>query len=206
MTDRMCAKCSTELVPGSFYDGRKNMCKECHKDEMRLRRRVDDDSPEDDDTPTCKTRACTKCSAELLPDNFYQSWKTVCKQCFCSNVKDRKRTHEELPEDGPDFEVVETFIPQKKDHLYVMQNSRISDDKKVGRSHDPEHRAKELQKSQNFKMQILKVYHCQGHLESTVHKRLKLRQTNEGDGVEWFRIDMQTLDMIIAGVIAESQL
>jgi len=190
MTDRMCAKCSTELVPGSFYDGRKNMCKECHKDEMRLRRRVDDDSPEDDDTPTCKTRACTKCSAELLPDNFYQSWKTVCKQCL-------------LPEDGPDFEVVETFIPQKKDHLYVMQYSRISDDKKVGRSHDPEHRAKE---SQSFKMQILKVHHCQGHLEPTVHKRLKLRQTNEGDGVEWFRIDMQTLDMIIAGVIAESQL
>ena len=36
--NRTCAKCSTELVPGSFYDGRKNVCKECHKDEMRLRR------------------------------------------------------------------------------------------------------------------------------------------------------------------------
>ena len=151
--NRTCAKCSTELVPGSFYDGRKNMCKECHKDEMRLRKRAIED-----------------------------------------------------PDDGPDFEVVETFIPQKKDHLYVMQNSRISDEKKVGRSHDPEQRAKELGKSQNFKMQILKVFHCQGHLEATVHKRLKARKVTEGDGVEWFRIDMQTLDMIITGVIAESQL
>ena len=204
--DRMCAKCSTELVPGSFYDGRKNLCKECHKDEMRLRRRVDDDSPEDDDTPMCKNRACTKCSAELLPDNFYPSWKTVCKQCFSSNVKDRKRAHEELPEDGPDFEVVETFIPQKKDHLYAMQNSRLFGEIKVGRSHDPEHRAKDLGKSQNFKMQILKVFHFVGHLESTVHKRLKQRHSTEGDGIEWFRIDMQTLDMIITGVIAESQL
>ena len=144
---------NAELVPGSFYDGRKHVRKECHKDEMRLRKRAIED-----------------------------------------------------PDDGPDFEVVETFIPQKQDHLYVIQNSRISDEKKVGRSHDPEQRAKELGKSRNFKMQILKVFHCQGHLEATVHKRLKARKVTEGDGVEWFRIDMQTLDMIIAGVIAESQL
>ena len=151
--NRTCAKCSAELVPGSFYDGRKNMCKECHKDEMRLRKRA-------------------------LGD----------------------------PDDGPDFEVVETFIPEKKDHLYAMQNSRLFGEIKVGRSHDPEHRAKDLGKSQNFKMQILKVFHCQGHLESTVHKRLKVRRATEGDGVEWFRIDMQTLDLIITGIVAEGQL
>jgi hypothetical protein len=87
-----------------------------------------------------------------------------------------------------------------------MQNSRIPDEKKVGKSHDPEQRAKDLGKSHNFAMQILKVYNGCGHLEATVHKRLKARKVAEGLGEEWFKIDLQTLDMIVQGVIAESQI
>jgi hypothetical protein len=88
-----------------------------------------------------------------------------------------------------------------------MRNSRFGDGEiKVGKSHDPTQRAKELGKSQNFRMEILKTYHCQGHLEAIVHKRLKARQVTLGDGREWFRIDFETLDTIVQGVIAESQL
>ena len=87
-----------------------------------------------------------------------------------------------------------------------MQNSRIPDEKKVGRSHDVDMRAKQLGQSQNFRMQILKVYSGQGYLESTVQKRLMARKVTEGDGQEWFQIDLQTLDMIIGGAIAESHL
>ena len=141
------------------------MCKECHKEEMRLRRRFDEDTSESDE---CK-----------------------------------KRKRDETRES---FEVVETFLPEKKDDLYVMQNPRIPDEKKIGKSHDPEARAKELSRSQNFRLQVLKVYHNQGYLEATVHKRLKIRKVTEGDGQEWFKIDLQTLDLIIQGVIAESQL
>ena len=87
-----------------------------------------------------------------------------------------------------------------------MQNSRIPDEKKVGRSHDVSQRAKQLGKCQNFQMQVLKVYSGQGYLESTIHQRIKARKVTEGDGVEWFQIDLQTLDMIVQGAIAESQL
>ena len=87
-----------------------------------------------------------------------------------------------------------------------MQNSRILDEKKVGRSQDVDIRAKQLGQSQNFRMQILKVYSGQGYLESTIHKRLKARKVTEGDGQEWFQVDLQTLDMIVQGAIAESQL
>jgi hypothetical protein len=105
----------------------------------------------------------------------------------------------------PPFEITD-FVPQKKDDLYIMSNPRIPDEKKVGRSQDPTQRAKELQRSQNFRMVIHKTYHGQGHLEATVHKRLKARKVTEGDGQEWFKVDLETLDMIIVGVIAESQL
>jgi hypothetical protein len=107
-------------------------------------------------------------------------------------------------EEEPQYEITETFSPDKKDDLYVMANSRIPDEKKVGRSHNPEQRARELGKSQNFRLQILKVYPGCGHLESTVHRRLRTRKVAEGEGQEWFRCDLDTIDMIVQGCIAES--
>ncbi len=109
-------------------------------------------------------------------------------------------------DDEPPFEITEVFVPQKKDHLYIFQNSRIPDEKKLGRSHDPEARAKQLSQCQNFRIQILKTYHGQGYLESTIHKRLKPRKVTEGEGVEWFKVDLETLDLIVQGCVAESQL
>jgi hypothetical protein len=55
-------------------------------------------------------------------------------------------------------------------------------------------------------MEILKTYPCQGFLEATVHKRLHARRVSEGDGQEWFQVDVDTADMIVQGAIAESQL
>ena len=87
-----------------------------------------------------------------------------------------------------------------------MANSRIPDEIKVGRSIDPPQRARDLHKSHNFRMQILKTYPCQGFLESTVHKRLSARRVTEGEGQEWFQVDVATIDMIVQGAMAESQL
>ena len=166
-------------------------------------------------------RHCNRCSAPLTPDNYYDSHKTRCKDCFKKDITDRKRKRGEpdSADSEEPFEITETLLPKselpleaeaplppKKDDLYVMQNSRIPDEKKVGRSQDVDIRAKQLGQSQNFRMQILKVYSGQGYLESTVHKRLKARKVTEGDGQEWFQVDLQTLDMIIGGAIAESQL
>ena len=100
----------------------------------------------------------------------------------------------------------ETFASGTNDTLYVLQNPRIPHEKKVGKSRDPYQRANELSKCQNFKLEILKIYPGQGHLEAIVHKRLSPRKVTEGDGNEWFHIDMQPLDLIITAAIAESQM
>ena len=159
------------------------------------------------DDPVC--RVC----AEPLTDPYPNQGK-ICRGCYlhvCNERMKRKRggeaggeAEDELLE--PPFEITEVFVPQKKDDLYVMSNPRIPDEKKVGRSQDPTQRAKELQRSQNFRMVIHKTYHGQGHLEATVHRRLKARKVTEGDGQEWFKVDLETLDLIIVGAIAESQL
>ena len=155
-------------------------------------------------------RVCRVCAEPLTADTIYAGQGNVCRKCFITSTaesqKKRKREVETEQEEAP-YEVAETFIPERKDHLYLMRNSRFGDGEiKVGKSHDPNQRSKELSKSQNFRMDILKVYHCQGHLETTVHRRLKARQVTLGDGKEWYRIDFETLDLIVQGVIAESQL
>ena len=157
---------------------------------------------------------CRVCSTSLTADNTYQGKGRICRMCHnqaCIERGKRRKLDadadaEEASSDEPTFEITETFIPKTKDHLYVMQNNRIPNELKVGRSHDPNQRSKELGRSHNFRMDVLRVYHACGNLEATVHKRLKARQVSEGDGQEWFQIDLQTLDLIIQGVIAESQL
>ena len=50
------------------------------------------------------------------------------------------------------------------------------------------------------------IFKGKGHLESICHQRLKARKFTEGRGNEWFDLDLQTIETIIKGVIAESQL
>ena len=197
-----CKKCGATLPEdlGPTYV-KWSICRECYNETYRK--------------PNMDDHVCRVCSEPLTEETVYFGQGYICKKCYLHVNGERKKRKREADAEAeaeaeqppePPFEIVETFTPQKKDDLYVMQNSRIPDEKKVGKSIDPEQRAKELGKSHNFKMQILKVYHGQGHLEATVHKRLKARNVTEGDGREWFRVDMATLDMIIQGCIGESQL
>ena len=167
---------------------------------------------------------CRVCLEALLPETVCLGQGYICKECYRASHKrpgrplgsrdrvkrrlcQKTKVEEPVSEmEEPQYEVTETFVPKKKDDLYVMQNSRIPDEKKVGRSHDPEQRARELGRSQNFRLQILKIYPGCGHLEATVHRRLKARKVTEGQGEEWFRIDLATIDMIVQGCIAESQI
>ena len=207
-----CKKCGEELptdISATYL--KRHICRECYN-KYRL---VNMDNSQ-----------CRVCFEPLSPENVYPSQGYICKNCYRAShkrpgrplgsrdrVKRRLSQKTKLEEpaseavsEEPQYEITETFVPQKKDDLYVMQNSRIPDEKKVGRSHDPEQRARQLGASQNFRLQILKVYPACGHLESTVHKRLKARKVTEGQGEEWFRVDLATLDMIVQGCIAESQI
>ena len=164
---------------------------------------------------------CRKCFTHLTEDNLYPNQGYICRNCFGSmrkvgrplgacDKKNRKlrgsRPAEPQSESEGSYEVTEVLLPGRKDDLYLMANSRIPDEIKVGRSIDPPQRARDLHKSHNFRMQILKTYPCQGFLESTVHKRLSARRVTEGEGQEWFQVDVATIDMIVQGAMAESQL
>ena len=193
-----CKKCGEALPKdiGATYLKR-SLCRTCYNEFRTV-------SMEEE--PVCRI-----CSEPLTSDNIYPNQGRVCRTCYLhhnNETRKRKRkagTDESEPSDVS-FEITETYTPQKKDDLYIFQNSRISDEKKIGRSHDPEARAKQLSQCQNFRIQILKTYHGQGYLEATIHKRLKARKVTEGDGQEWFKIDLTTLDMVIQGAVAESQL
>ena len=180
-----CKKCGETLPEdiGATYQKR-SICRDCYSLHYRKVNMSDD--------PVC--RVCT----EPLTDPYPNQGK-ICRGCYLHVCSERMKRKREASVEGEDddehplevpFMITETFIPQKKDDLYVMQNSRIADEKKIGKSHDPTQRAKELQKSQNFRM----------------HKRLKARKVTEGDGQEWFRIDLDTLDTIIQGCIVEAEI
>ena len=52
------------------------------------------------------------------------------------------------------------------DDLYVMQNSRIAGELKVGRSQDVEARRRALQRSQYYRMLVLAVFPQAGKIEA----------------------------------------
>jgi T5orf172 domain len=193
-----CKKCGEDLPADlSATYLKRQLCRQCYN-EYRTPKAFEDH--------TCRT-----CCEPLTGENIYVGQGYVCKSCFVASTNESRKkrkqyANNECEQEEPPFEVVETFAPLKKDHLYAMQNSRIPNEIKVGRSHDPEQRARELQKCQNFTIQILKVWHCQGYLETTAHKRLKVRNVTGHFGQEWFRIDLRTLELVIEGLIAESQL
>ena len=70
--------------------------------------------------------------------------------------------------------------------LYVMTNSRIPGEYKVGRSKQVHTRAKDLDRSQNFEIIILVTYHGLGDQENLIHKSLAQYQVKNCPGAEWF--------------------
>ena len=220
---RLCKRCDVELLPGMFYDSVKTLCKTCFSAEMQAnkRRRTEECKPYSEDAQeTCveatdppmevfqtqpESKKCRICAESLAEGNFYESNVNQCKRCFVQQVAEcrKRRKQKNIQEEDADLGIVESLEP---DSMYIMQNSRIPDEYKVGRSHNPQARAKDLSTCQNFWIQILQVYPGKGHLESTVHQRLKSRRVTACAGTEWFRVDLDVTQTIIDGVIAEHQL
>ena len=83
--------------------------------------------------------------------------------------------------------------PTGPDDLYIMQNSRIPGEFKVGRSKDVTARQKDLQGSQNFHMIVHAVYPGAGHLEKRVHELLVACRLDGFPGTEWFKTNLFTV-------------
>ena len=75
-------------------------------------------------------------------------------------------------------------------HLYIMENSRLSGEVKIGYSKDVERRRKELEAGQNFKMIVLAIFPGKGYLEKRVHAHLGSFRVTEYTGTEWFKCSL----------------
>ena len=134
-------------------------------------------------------RRCQTCQESLPFDDFYKNstgkdgFFLSCKTCCC--LRKRKERH---------------------DSLYIMENPRIPGEIKIGRSQDPEERAKQLSVGQNFRIVLKRSYGEKGFLEKTIHQRLKSRRVDEGTGTEWFKVSVDQADLVIRAAILEDEL
>ena len=99
--------------------------------------------------------------------------------------------------------MVEELTP---DSLYIMENPRIPGEVKIGRSKNPEERARQLSNGHPFWLVVRRSYGCKGFLEKTLHQRLKSRRVGGGPGTEWFKVSVEQASVLIESAILEDEL
>jgi hypothetical protein len=159
-------------------------------------------SSEPSETPSeTFSKVCIECQETLPVDVFYANRNgrhNVCKKCW----KDRYPKEKRATEDASN----ETEHQVSPDALYILENPRIPGEVKIGRSQNPEERAKALSAGNNFRLAVKQTYEEKGFLEKTLHNRLKRRRVEEGAGIEWFRISVEQADLLIRAAILEEEL
>ena len=76
-------------------------------------------------------------------------------------------------------------------HLYLFCRSDDTSLLKVGRSDNPQDRARALQKHHAFHMVVLRVFEGKGGHEANVHNLLKEYRVANVPGCEWFRCSVE---------------
>ena len=168
-------------------------------------------SSEPSETPSeASSKECPECHENLAVDAFYvcasnkDGRQNLCKKCFHQTYKGGKKTETE-PQTSKGGKKIETE-QVSPDALYIMENPRIPGEVKIGRSQNPEERAKALSAGNNFRLVVKQTYEEKGFLEKTLHNRLKRRRVEEGAGIEWFRISVEQADLLIRAAILEEEL
>ena len=73
----------------------------------------------------------------------------------------------------------------KQDTLYVMRNTRIPNEFKIGRSQDTARRKNDLERSQNFSIEIIAILPGAGRFETAVRRALAYNAVVGVPGREW---------------------
>ena len=149
--------------------------------------------PLDHDQPSVTSKLRTSCRESVQLGDFYkhpgtkdgkQSW---CKACMLKAQIERAAGAHRIRSEAPsaacssEFTVTQELRP---DTLYIMENPRIPGEIKIGRSRNPEERAKQLCAGNNYRMVVKRAYGEKGFLEKTIHKKLKRRLVGECSSVE----------------------
>jgi len=149
--------------------------------------------------PDTQCRWCSKCRQARPPSEFSPSDKSYCRSCKSDYNREHPRKRSGTTE-APENEMTDAHAPSTDvDELYVMRNARLPGELKIGRSKDARERKHELQRSQNFSIEVLAVFPQMGHLERAVHAKLQHFRVSGVPGTEWFACD---LDEAVAAVMA----
>ena len=90
-----------------------------------------------------------------------------------------------------------------KDDLYILQNSRIPGEIKIGRSTLVSRRRNQLQAAQNFHMRIHAIFPGRGDVEPYLHKMFARRRVRGVPGEEWFYFEpKEAIDAVSAAVFS----
>ena len=89
------------------------------------------------------------------------------------------------------------------EHLYVMKYSNDQTVVKIGKSSNVERRRRELEASQNFRVEILAIFPGKGDLEPKVHERLAHCRSTAGAGKEWFKSPVGDGVLVVNKLIQE---
>ena len=133
---------------------------------------------------------CSDCSMSRRLEEFHvcrsraDGRQTYCKECQRKRVHDNRQTRAERGEEESSSEGEEG--PEDTTNLYVMRNSRIEGEYKIGRSKCIQQRRGDLQESQNFQMVLVATFPTAGWAEGLVHHRLAYARVRVGPGREWF--------------------
>ena len=144
-------------------------------------------------------RACRRCRS----DREIARWRAV------RDARLAAARSESVSDDGsgslesPPAEACEEYQPQTQSSgeeaeeaeedpallgsLYVLENSRIPGELKVGRSANPHRRARSMSVSHNFQLKLLATFPGEGRLEPYVHGLLAEHRV-PGSSREWFRV------------------
>ena len=82
--------------------------------------------------------------------------------------------------------LVSALKHSKRVDLYIMQNTRIPGEIKIGRSHNITRRRNSLMSSHNFNIETHAIFPGYGYLEHHVHNAFQPMQVQDVAGTEWF--------------------
>ena len=154
-------------------------------------------------------KICANCRSEEHLEAFpshpltKDGRQTWCRKCLGLTKKKRKPDEEnqdKQPDDASDD------ISELVDSLYVFTNPLVPNMLKIGRSFDPNKRAKKLATSHPYELVINYTYQRWGFLEKMVHNKLKEWRVNGGTGQEWFYIEPKQADILIKATAIEHEL
>ena len=175
---RECRRCHLEHPLDRFRERRtgtrEHVCRRCISTAETARQRVQRERRYLNNSTLFEPTEASSSSSEASPEEISAPRYTDCDEC-----KVTEESSGEDMEDEDDSSILGS--------LYVMENSRIPSELKIGRSRNCFKRARQMSASHNFEMKIIAIFPEAGCREGVVHSMLH-KDRVPGRSREFFKV------------------